>query len=234
MNTSGGISQQHGQIAQDCQKCHDPAVKLDPLNPAVAAASLDANCEKCHTQHTFHQADLVVDHSCTACHHEHLGTGRMQPVADINCLSCHGNAGIMASSAEKARQLPASDFKVIPKDISSSISAAPATAGLHAGLPILRGRSPGLPDQRDHLTDPNTLKFNHKLHLTGDIPMVNGQKLDCAYCHKPDSRGSYMQPISYAKNCQACHALQIDPTLPGFQIPHPSGPAEANSVRDFC
>ncbi len=234
-STSGGISQQHGQIAQDCQKCHDPAVKLDPLNPAVATASLDANCEKCHTQHTFHQADVTVDHSCTACHHEHLGTGRMQQVADSNCLSCHGNAGIMAAAAQKAHQLPVSDFKAIPKDISLVDFQPPRPPqGYTQVFQSFENDHPAFQIQRDHLTDPNTLKFNHKLHLTGDIPMVNGQKLDCAYCHKPDSRGAYMLPISFAKNCQACHALQIDPTLPGFQIPHPaSGGGQANSVRDF-
>jgi hypothetical protein len=42
-----------------------------------------------------------------------------------------------------------------------------------------------------------------------------------------------MQPISYSRNCQACHALQIDPTLADFQIPHPTGTSGVNSVRDF-
>ena len=67
----------------------------------------------------------------------------------------------------------------------------------------------------------------------GDIPMVNGKKLDCAYCHKPDNRGAYMQPINFAANCQACHGLQIDPSLPDFQIPHPAVGGQSDTVRDF-
>jgi hypothetical protein len=63
--------------------------------------------------------------------------------------------------------------------------------------------------------------------------MVDGHKLDCTYCHKPDSSGAYMQSISFEKNCRTCHSLQIDPTLPDFQIPHPTGSSQADSVRDF-
>ena len=234
IDTSGGISQAHSQFARDCKQCHEPAGKVDLLKPAVATASIDANCEKCHTMHTFHQADAAVDHSCTDCHHEHLGTGPMQPVADINCVACHGNAEIMQTSAQKGLFLPASDFNVIPKDSFLVYFQPPRP--IKGYTQVFQSFATDHPDfqiQRENLTDPNTLKFNHKIHLNGDIPMVDGRKLDCAYCHKPDSHGSNMQPISFAKNCQACHSLQLDPTLPDFQIPHPTGASEANSVRDF-
>jgi hypothetical protein len=233
-STSGGISQPHHQFAKDCKECHDPAVRLNVTDPAVVSASLDGKCEVCHVAHTFHAADVVVDHSCTACHHEHLGTGPMQPVTDTNCASCHGNADIMAASAQKGFHLPASDFQVKPKDnfLVYFQPARPAMGYTHV-FQSFDGEHPAFQIQRENLTDPNTLKFNHEIHLSGDIPQVDGRKLDCAYCHKPDSRGAYMQPINFAKNCQACHALQIDPSLPDFQIPHPTGGSEAGSVRAF-
>lgn len=234
LNTSGAISQAHSQFARDCKQCHDPAEKLNLLTPAVASASIDTNCEKCHAQHTFHQADVVVGHSCTDCHHEHLGVGPMQPVTDNNCLSCHGNANIMEASAQKGLQLSALDFLVAPRDnLLVNFQPPRPPMGYTQVFQSFAGDHPDFQIQREHLTDPNTLKFNHKIHLSGDIPMVDGRKLDCAYCHKPDNHGAYMQPISFAKNCQACHALQIDPTLPDFQIPHPTGDSQANSVRDF-
>jgi hypothetical protein len=234
LNTSGGISQAHSSIAKDCKACHDPAVALDPLKPVVATASLDANCEKCHTQHTFHAADVTVDHSCTACHHEHLGTGPMQQVADVNCQSCHSSAEIMQASAQRGSQLPTSDFQVMPKDNLLVYFQPPRPAqGYTQVFQSFENGHPAFQIQRENLSDPNTLKFNHKIHLSGDIPLVDGRKLDCAYCHKPDNRGAYMQPINFAKNCQACHSLQIDPTLPDFQIPHPEAGGQANSVRDF-
>jgi hypothetical protein len=234
IDTSGGISQAHSQFARDCKQCHDPAVKLDPLSPAtLVSASIDTNCEKCHAQHTFHVANVTVDHSCTACHHEHLGTGPMQQVTDLNCQSCHGNADIMAASARKGLQLPASDFQVIPTDNLVYFQPPRPASGYTQVFQSFEGDHPAFQIQREKLIDPNTLKFNHKIHLGGDIPMVDGHKLDCAYCHKPDSRGAYMQPISFARNCQTCHSLQIDPTLADFQIPHPTGDSQVNSVRDF-
>lgn len=234
IDTSGGISQRHSAIAKDCQACHAPQASIDPLKPVVGT-SLDANCEKCHTQHTFHQADVVVDHSCTACHREHLGTGPMQPVTDLNCTSCHGSAEIMAESAQKGLLLPASDFDVMPKDNLLVYYQPPRPKdGYTQVFQSFEDGHPAFQIQREGLSDPNTLKFNHHLHLTGDIPMVDGKKLDCAYCHKPDSRGAYMQAINFSKNCQACHSLQLDPTLPDFQIPHPAAVGgQANSVRDF-
>ena len=233
LDTSGGISQAHSFIAKDCKQCHQTQASIDPLKPVVGT-SLDSNCEKCHTQHTFHQVDVTVDHSCTACHREHLGTGVMQPVADLNCAACHGNAEIMATSAQKGLMLPASDFDVMPKD-SQLVYFQPVRPkdGYTRVFQAFDGDHPAFQIQRDNLTDPNTLKFNHHIHLTGDIPMVDGKKLDCAYCHKPDSRGAYMQSINFSKNCQACHSLQIDPTLADFQIPHPAIGGQANSVRDF-
>jgi hypothetical protein len=233
-SSPGGISQAHSQFANDCKQCHDPAEKLELTKPAVAGISIDISCENCHARHTFHQPDVVVDHSCTACHHEHLGTGPMQPVADSNCAACHGQADMMAASAQKGGHLPAADFQFQPRD-SRLVAFQPPRppAGYTRVFASFEGDHPSFQIQREHLTDPNTLKFDHKIHLSGDIPEVAGRKLDCAYCHQPDSRGAYMQPISFEKNCRACHALQIDPTLPDFTIPHPTGGSPANSVRDF-
>ena len=234
LNTSGGISRSHSQIAKDCKACHEPVASVDPLHPIVGDQALDANCEKCHTQHVFHVASVTLDHSCTSCHHEHLGTGPMQPVKDVNCQTCHNSAEIMQASAQRGAQLPASDFAVVPKDNILVYFQPPRPKDGYTQ--VFKSFDDGHPDfqiQRDNLKDPSTLKFNHKLHLGGDIPMVDGKKLDCAYCHKPDSRGAYMQPVNFARNCQTCHSLQIDPTLPDFQVPHPASGGQATAVRDF-
>jgi hypothetical protein len=233
LNSSGAISKAHAAFAQDCKKCHDPALNVDPLRFTSLTSSLDANCVRCHAVHTFHDADTVVGHSCVDCHHEHLGSGPMKPVANANCQACHGNADIMAASAQKAAQLPASDFRFVPRDNLVYFQPPRPPEGYTKVINSFSSDHPEFQIQRDNLTDPDTLKFNHQLHLTGDIPLVNGKKLDCAYCHQPDSHGVYMQPISFARNCQACHSLQVDPTLPGLQIPHPQGGAGSSIVRNF-
>ena len=67
---------------------------------------------------------------------------------------------------------------------------------------------------RDKARDPDVLRFNHQRHFAADIPPVGGKKLDCNFCHMADLDGRYYERISYAKNCQVCHALQFDPKNP--------------------
>ncbi|MGH8524805.1 MAG: hypothetical protein ACREXY_11485, partial [Gammaproteobacteria bacterium] len=74
----------------------------------------------------------------------------------------------------------------------------------------------------DKLRDPNTLKFNHALHLTSETiqRLPGGQKLACVSCHEPEAAGVYFQRIAFEKHCQACHSLQFDPETPGLTLPH--------------
>jgi hypothetical protein len=58
---------------------------------------------------------------------------------------------------------------------------------------------------------------------------VDGRKLDCNYCHKPDLSGRYYQRITFIANCQACHSLQFDPKNPELTLPH----GNATAVRAF-
>jgi len=68
--------------------------------------------------------------------------------------------------------------------------------------------------------DTDTLKFDHEKHLTGDIPLLNGHKLTCTDCHKPDATEAYMRPVTFEANCQSCHALQFDANNPELHLPH--------------
>ena len=113
---------------------------------------------------------------------------------DANCNFCHGDAAKMA---------------VAPK------------------TPVLHHFADDHPQFRfitEKLRDPDTLKFNHALHLTGaTIPKLpGGEKLDCAFCHQPDAAGALMKPVAFEKNCRVCHSLQFDPETPQLQLPHGS------------
>src|SRR6185312_9694808 len=61
---------------------------------AADMTAIDDACERCHIAHTFHQPNVVRNHSCSACHNEHLGNGAMKRTDDANCASCHANAEI--------------------------------------------------------------------------------------------------------------------------------------------
>ena len=181
----------------DCAACHVSATNnlmlaavfadAAPLRPVMTR--LDQSCLRCHTGHDFHNAKAPFKFSCTTCHDEHSGPGRMPEPADGNCAHCHGDAALM--------KVAFTSFANHPPFHPSS--------------------------------DANTLKFNHQKHLTGDIPLLNGHKLDCADCHKPDATGTYMQPTTYEANCRSCHALQFDLHNPELVIPH----GNATAARAF-
>jgi hypothetical protein len=182
---------------------------------------MDRSCVSCHEAQAFHQADVAVDTSCSVCHREHMGAGPMAPVGGQTCVDCHGNARQMLAAREKSRRMPASAFprRVQPGAIVHMVlrpadgytEVITSFAVDHPEFRVLSERSP----------DANTLRFNHRLHLTGsDIPPVNGRPLDCAYCHSPDATNAFMGRISFEKNCRACHALDFDERNPGMTLPH--------------
>jgi hypothetical protein len=227
-NSAGGISQAHSSIAQACEKCHDPTKKL----------SIDTMCQGCHNTppYNFHQTNVVTSSvlTCTECHHEHLGTGPMQPVADSNCASCHANATLMAESAQISHGQPAT-MQPFHKDadLTYFCPARPAS-GFTTAFQAFDNGHPNFEIQRENLSDPDTLKFNHKFHFGPKVRHADGSSLSCQECHKPDSTGAYMQKMTFAQNCQECHALKIDPTLKDFVVPHPTGGSSGvNTVRNF-
>ncbi len=196
--------------------------------PAMSA--IDQNCEHCHTGHSFHEPNVLQAHSCSACHREHQGSGLMAAPTDANCLSCHANAEVMAASAERGDKIPAADFDFRPAQ-GRVIFKTQRPA--HGYTEIIHSFADGHPEFQviaEKLKDPDKLKFNHQLHLTSpNIPALNGHKLDCADCHKPDAAGVYYLKISYEENCRACHSLQFDVDNPELRMPH----GDAEHVRAF-
>lgn len=242
--SAGQISSSHAKFAADCAKCHDAALTAGgPLSPTrfrevlkerfrhgVAFEPIDKKCETCHTHHAFHEPNVVQNRSCSACHQEHEGPGPLKIVASSNCASCHDNRSIMDMAAQKGSQFNWQNFHRHPQP--------PQRVALELPRPP-RGYTrtfssfwEGHPEFQINITkprDPDVLRFNHQRHFASDIPPVNGQKLDCNYCHKPEADGRFMQRISFVANCQACHSLQFDPKNPELTIPH----GNAVGVRAF-
>jgi hypothetical protein len=191
---------------------------------------MDHSCIVCHAAQSFHQADVAVDPSCTVCHREHQGAGPMAAAAGRNCVACHGDRSQMEAARERSQPLPSTLFArrvpagpVVPAVVRPAVGYTEVITDFatdHPEFRVLRERSP----------DNNTLRFNHRLHLTGsDIPPVNGRALDCAYCHHPDASGAFMARISFEQSCRACHALDFDEHNPGMTLPH----GDAAFVRSY-
>jgi hypothetical protein len=195
-------------------------IKLAQARPAEMTA-IDESCQKCHAGHLLHQPNVVRDISCSFCHAEHRGAGPIAATKDAHCSFCHGEVNVMAAASQKGTRLPPDVFHARIARGQNVFQAARPPGGF---TNILRrfAEHPEFRVHADRLRDPNTLKFNHALHLaTETIPRLpSGQSLDCAFCHQPEASGVYFQRIHFENHCQVCHSLQFDPETPGLTLPH--------------
>ena len=256
----GALSQQHSTFTfahrakQDdkgnCAVCHTTArtglkawfVDAHKANPgplefqelaAMGPSSLtqiDRNCLQCHQGHSFHEPNVVDERSCALCHVEHQGPGRMHPPPDSACLSCHGDAGVMQASLTLASSLPASAFDYRPAQGRQVFYEPRPREGYNQTIHSFSFDHPEFLFITEKLKDPDTLRFNHELHLGAtNVSAIKGRKLTCSDCHQPDASGYHFQRISFDKHCQQCHSLQFDVRNPGIRIPH----GDAEHVRAF-
>ena len=232
MYNPGEISQHHLHFASDCAQCHEPPNKsLAGATLKLTNEGIDQRCEKCHAGYSFHQPNVAHERSCTACHQEHRGSGPMAAPGDVQCLKCHGDAHEMTAAAEKGKSVTAAAFDFRP-DAGWSIFKTPRpTDGFTAVFNSFATDHPEFRVIADKLRDTNTLKFNHRRHLaeTNDMPLVEGKRLDCAFCHQPGPGGAFFQHISFDRNCRVCHNLQFDDRNPELTLPH----GRAEHVRAF-
>ncbi len=245
---TGPLSQAHAHLADGCASCHVPerltsvstgSSSFFPIvndrieRGAPSFERIDRACAKCHQQHTFHEPNVIANRSCSACHQEHQGPGPMAAVVSLDCAFCHNSGPVMQASAKRGKQLPPARFHlnakmVNPRNVTLQLPRPPD--GYTRTFASFNDGHPGFQLQRENVRDNNVLRFNHQRHLnSSDIPLVEGKKLDCNYCHRPEANGRYMQPISFAAHCQECHSLQFDVKNPDFQLPH----GDAQLVRTF-
>jgi predicted CXXCH cytochrome family protein len=238
----GPISQSHAKFANDCEKCHQPTgsefslfskvlVKEvnTPAHTFVRVNKVDAGCLSCHQNFEMHAPNVVHGQSCADCHKEHRTSGPMLAVLDSNCAACHNNAAEMSASADKT---PHVDPHLFPRtqhpDVRLFEPPRPAQ-GYTKVFASFWDKHPNYRYEQTGLKDPNTLRYNHQRHEAADIPMVNGKKLDCAYCHQPDASGTGFRRLTFETACQACHSLQLDPQVSSLQVPH----GRSSEVRAF-
>src|SRR5205085_1478700 len=115
---AGKIASAHSKFANDCAKCHDSSVARgkfsgvlrDRFRNGIAVEAIDHKCETCHEHHSFHEANVVQNRSCSACHQEHRGLTNLRLVASSECAACHNNSAIMSASAQRGRQMPRDAF----------------------------------------------------------------------------------------------------------------------------
>ncbi|HXH41914.1 MAG TPA: FHA domain-containing protein [Thermoanaerobaculia bacterium] len=160
----------------------------------------DTSCTECHGK-LPHAENQVGAPACADCHSEHRGVAKLSAAADATCVSCHGNILAHVTDPNTAR----------PKEVLRILSFG---------------------DQHPDFTprsDPDTLLFNHALHLkAGGVFNGEGRReeLQCVQCHKlVETKGKVdPAPISFRNHCQRCHKLTFDPRFPDVEVPHGGDP----------
>jgi len=173
-----------------------------------------------------------IANNCAACHDPWNG------VSDQKCIVCHQQAP--HAEVEKAPPKCVDCHMEHRGAAKLALIADEKCTTCHADLSAHRTRAT-LPASDDHvinfdthpefavLTDPDTLKFNHKLHLQrAGIFNANGKReiLTCTGCHGlVETKGRVdPAPITFDNDCRRCHQLTFDIRFPDAQVPHGGDP----------
>ena len=204
----GGLSSAHARahdregkaVADQCDACHSPWKSV-----------VNEKCINCHPQAPH--ADLESNPpECFTCHGEHRGAPKLAATADATCTRCHGDLrGHVRTGVDLA-----------------SVKFAGGRYGFDAIAKINSF------DDREHPdlvapNDPNTQRFNHRLHLAPNgIFNATGRRevLQCTGCHELVSvKGKAdPKPVDFEQHCQRCHRLTFDMRFPDAEVPHGGDP----------
>jgi len=210
----GHVSTKHASFADRCGECH-------VQEGGKWGAVTDAKCSSCHdgalhsarqTYHGLNMQDYQIIETKVVDGKE-VKEKKIVNIDNATCASCHvehkANLQLTQIADRHCTQCH-SNLKV------SDGKPLVAESGIHSF-------SNGHPDW-DALKVPDQakVKFGHALHMTKK--RANGAALQCSDCHAPDNHRAYMVPISYERNCQECHPLdvKVSDALGVQRIPHDS------------
>lgn len=197
--SGGTISNHHRLIESDCAACHTSPFRALP----------DEKCTGCHAArpHTKSMPALVRAHTelqrrCASCHKEHHGEASLIQNDSQLCTSCHSQINNLAPGTAQPG-IP--DFAHHPEF---------AVLAWRGNTSVFVKSRLDEPDLRDG----NQLKFSHAAHL-GRKDADGQHSLECQSCHVTGENGQ-IQPISYARHCERCHAIKFDDRLKDRFLPH--------------
>ena len=212
----GPVTLAHQTVGPHCPECHQVAF----------AHVADSACLECHAkigQHvraSLHPAALFAGARCANCHQEHKGPRAMHRDDDSACVACHRDMDARA---------PGTGLAAV-SDFASGHPAFRLTLGAGDKAPRVRQ------DATHPVQDDPHLAFSHGKHLDPagvKSPSKGRVRLDCADCHHPDASKRAFEPISMARDCQACHRLEIEPAVTRREAPHGDPAAAVAMIEEF-
>jgi hypothetical protein len=213
----------------------------------------DAACIKCHKPYQLHQPaanalllrefyneiGLVHAGSCSTCHKEHEGPGKMKLPPNNNCRSCHNDP---ARLAQDLVLLKTAARLASPRGEVRTFKSGTQNDGVRRFIPpraaphqpvafdTFAGKHPPFGYEQASLTDPAQIKYNHSRHRQADVVGANNQQqIDCIQCHKLGPDGIFMQRVDFNNDCRRCHSLAFDAEVPELELPH----GHPQGIRDF-
>lgn len=219
--SSGKLSQAHHALEDNCEACH--------VKPFESVR--DETCLTCHEQIGDHAAidrqntgrgplqpfDAMLwrvagsfgkegQGSCTTCHTEHEGEGKMAPTPQQFCADCHDALDTRLTDTKLAN---ATDFGTAHPQFQAIFHPQ---LGSDKTQRLSLDRKP---------VEQHGLRFPHDLHLStrggvarmaGNIGAKEGYgaALVCADCHTPTADKAGFLPVDMEEDCESCHSLVYD------------------------
>lgn len=218
--STGDLSLAHHGLEDNCEACH-----VEPFQSVR-----DETCLTCHETIADHapiprqltgrgpmsrgdqiQWDVAEAFgkegpgSCTTCHTEHEGAGRMEPTAQKFCAECHDGMDKRLTDTTLAN---AADFGTAHPQFKMQIFTQP---GQEKPERVLLS---------NNTVEYNGIKFPHDIHLdqtSGVTKMARslgskgyGNALVCSDCHTPTKDQGGFLPVNMEEDCEACHSLVYD------------------------
>ncbi len=219
--STGALSQAHHSLEDNCEACH-----AEPFKSVQ-----DTTCLTCHQDIADHadkprqltgrgplskgdalqwavakQFGKEGPGSCTTCHTEHEGAGRMEPTAQQFCSDCHGTMDTRLTDTSLGN---AADFGTSHPQLQAVLFTAPGQTKPE------RISLAGKPKEY------SGLKFPHEMHMSrsGGVARMAGNlgtkagygsSLVCADCHTPTADEAGFLPVDMEEDCESCHSLVYD------------------------
>lgn len=225
----GHVSNAHLHFGSQCFNCHEKLT--EQVN--------DQACVKCHQntaphitdpalqKRVFHSSGRLADGMrCAECHREHKAPHPLAKQDNNNCVKCH--ADIKAVDAKSALSNVKDFDRSHPEFKLSFIREHAEQPGTTHIERIPQSESARLAEQ-------SGLKFPHSQHV-GLVQGPNGvmdiRELNCSDCHRGVGKEMRIQAVEFKRDCQSCHANQLQLGLGDktFSVPHGDEEAVMNAL----
>jgi pSer/pThr/pTyr-binding forkhead associated (FHA) protein len=187
------------------------------IRPERQTAFMPGGLSSAHARTKTSEGKSIAD-DCSACHTP------WNSVSSAKCESCHAqgpHAKHAAAQEPECFACHAEHRGNAELDKDADTTCVNCHAKLERRITGFGGAHPEL----TYAGDTNTLRFNHRLHLTPKgIQNATGKRevLQCTNCHELVATKDKLDPVrlSFDNHCRRCHLLTFDARFPDAEIPH--------------